>query len=277
MKKRNIYYIINAVVLFVSMINPCCVIFAIYVHHTVWPSMEMLLLYFTYHFLCMFRLYLIFLEKKINFKRFIRVYFKTTLVNSLLPFKIGEIFKLYCFSFETGSYMWGIFGVLIERFFASSALLLIWIPSVFGNRVSHEMMLLFIIIVSILVLYWIFEPLYRYSNQFLILNTNSRRTPGLLKILEKINWCFLHIKKLLYGRSAVLLVVSCIITVMEITLFCKMNMAAVDVRFGTKLNAFSAAMHTSGLFATWNIVFAGVILPISYIIKTIQGGWKKGE
>ena len=47
------------------------------------------------HFAKMLRLYLVLMEHELSFGRFVILYMKTTLINLIIPFKLGEIYRIF--------------------------------------------------------------------------------------------------------------------------------------------------------------------------------------
>ena len=80
------------------------------------------------HVLKLFRMYLVLMEQKTGFGRFVFAYCRTTLANLIIPFKIGEIYRIIVYSKITGSAGIGAAGVIVDRFFDTMALVLILLP-----------------------------------------------------------------------------------------------------------------------------------------------------
>ena len=53
------------------------------------------------HIFKMMRLYLVLMEHKIDFGKFVLLYLKSTLVNLIIPFKLGEVYRVFCIKKET--------------------------------------------------------------------------------------------------------------------------------------------------------------------------------
>ncbi len=65
----------------------------------------------------MIRLYLVLMERRIVFRRFVLLYLKTTFVNLIVPFKLGEVFRIYCISRETTKFQIGTAFLIRRRFY----------------------------------------------------------------------------------------------------------------------------------------------------------------
>ena len=88
----------------------------------------LVILFVLVHLAKMARLYLVLMEHKISLRRFILLYCKTTFVNLFIPFKIGELYRIYKIKKETKHWQVGVLSVVIDRFFDILALFLILLP-----------------------------------------------------------------------------------------------------------------------------------------------------
>ena len=169
-----------------------------------------LIMFLIVHFIKMMRLYLVFLEEKIEFKRFVCAYMRTTLVNLIIPFKLGELYRMFVFSRTTGSAYIGIFGVLIDRFFDTMALVLLLLPLqiLYPGTVTFVSMVLLLAIVLIICIYLVFMPSYKYLNRYIIMNRTSKRSMAVLRTLEVTRNGYDYIKKLVSGRYAIMILMS---------------------------------------------------------------------
>ncbi|PXV87287.1 lysylphosphatidylglycerol synthase-like protein [Lachnotalea glycerini] len=218
MNKKAVYLRINIVVILLS------VAFATYRTDTfsvIQLNIGVKLFYFIpgfaigfllVHIAKMMRFYLILMEQKINFLRFIKIYMKITFVNFALPFKLGEIFRIYCFARETKDGKIGILSVVIDRLFDISALLVLLIPYdlLVDKTLSPVTFILTLFVAAIVFLYRIFLPTYYYLNQYLITSTNSKEAIKCLYILESGKTWYDYIRRLLKGRSSLIFIFSCI-------------------------------------------------------------------
>lgn len=68
------------------------------------------------------RLYFELYERRMSFEIFIRQYCKVIPVSMILPFKIGDSFRAYCYGYYLKSYMTGIAAIILDRFVDTVAL-----------------------------------------------------------------------------------------------------------------------------------------------------------
>lgn len=159
----------------------------------------------------MLRLYLVLMERKVAFRRFTLLYLKTTFVNLIIPFKLGEIYRVYSISRETGKFQTGLLSVCIDRFFDTVVLLLFLLPvQIFvTERISGVAVVLFAVVVFLLIVYLEFQPVYTYLNRYIILNKKSNRSMVVLKGLEYGRDWYEDVKELVTGRSPLIFLFSC--------------------------------------------------------------------
>ena len=127
------------------------------------------------HFCKMMRLYLVLMEHGISFPRFVVMYLETTLVNLIVPFKIGEIFRVLVISKETKHWQVGILSVITDRFFDTLALCAILIPVDiwYLGRLSPITWIFLAILFIIVICYVSLMPTYGYLNRYIIMSTFS--------------------------------------------------------------------------------------------------------
>lgn len=147
------------------------------------------------------RLYIIFLERKINLGRYLLMYIRTDFIRHVLPLPAGELYRIYSFGYETSGFDYGITGIILEKYFD-----LLLYAVFFGDSETG----LYILMTAgfITLLYLKFTSLYTYLNRFFILHSNSPKTPFFLKGLERLYQCRSEFAELLEGRGIILLILS---------------------------------------------------------------------
>lgn len=166
----------------------------------------------------MIRLYLVLMERRIPFWRFVLLYLKTTFVNLVIPFKLGEVFRIYCISRESGKFQTGVLSVVVDRFFDTAVLLLFLLPvQVFlTRRISGVALVLLAVLLLLMILYVTFQSVYTYLNRYIILNKNSNRSLAFLKGLEFARGWYEDVRELITGRSPLIFSFSCLGWMLEL-------------------------------------------------------------
>lgn len=219
------------------------------------------------HFIKALRLYFLMLETRPTVVRFLRTYIKTTLVNLVLPFKLGEFFRMYCFGHELKNYKTGILIILADRYFDTIPLVLILIGFVvFGkDSLSGVIIVLVMFLLIITIVYSIFPSTFRYMNRFLIVNTNSDRGIQALELLKKIQHWYSYIQELITGREIILLILSGLAWFMEYgALYCLIT------GIGHKFSTTEFVAYMDSIFAGNVSEYVGLYLGINAVVLVMM-------
>ena len=156
------------------------------------------------------RFYFILLEEMMPLSTAIKTYAKTTLVSILIPFKIGEIYRMYAFGYKLNSYPKGVIAVVIDKFFDAIVLCMILAGGVlmYGSANYFLLVILLGFIILAVLIYCLFEPSYRYLNRFFIVRGGGIKSLRALKILDKSHKIYQNAKRMVYGRQLACLVLS---------------------------------------------------------------------
>ncbi len=164
------------------------------------------------------RLYLALYGSEMSFLTYIKTYCKVTPVSVVLPFKIGEFFRMYCYGQQLNNYLKGIVIIILDRFMDTVALvtmiLLIWIFN--GWHITSFVYILLVFLLVIVLLYMIFPSVYSFWVKYLL---SARATPyrlTALNILDKLNRIYKEITNVSRGRGAILYFMSLIAWIVEI-------------------------------------------------------------
>ena len=85
----------------------------------------------------------------------LKVYIKTAFVNLLIPFKLGEIYRMYAYGYKIKSYSKGVITIIVERYFDALVLLaLLLLLSLRGGVNSGG-----IIVLALLAIFVVFSSL----------------------------------------------------------------------------------------------------------------------
>ena len=238
------------------------------------------------HTLKFIRIYFILLEERIEFKRMIKLYIKTTFVSVIYPYKIGELFKMYAYGNEISNYPKGIISVLIDKFFDAIILCIIIIPYglIASESISMVSVILLIFIVLVSIIYFTFNSTYYYLNKFFIIKNKNKKGLIVLNILEKLNGIYKSTKELLKGRTLLLIILTFFIWLLEAVLIYFMS-----YYMNIKANLLTIFNYINDAFFGTNNVFVNnyvylctaiflIIIVLMYFKKSICGGiktWKK--
>jgi hypothetical protein len=283
MKNNTSYYLINIFFLTIALflvLTSGILPFAFSLNQ----FLLLLLLFLIIHFIKFIRIYFILLEEMIPMKQLLKIYIKTTFVSIALPYKSGELFKMYSYGHEINNYSKGIISVIIEKFFDAVVLCLFLIPyGLYVNKQINSFAWLMLIVVLITsMLYKAFKSTYYYLNRFFVVKVQNKESIFALEILEKINELYNTAKNMLNGRSIVIIGLSGLSWTCEILLIYFMSKwSSINVGFMTIAGYFSDSFFgiTNTLFN--NYIYLGTIIlliavAIIYIDKFIKI-WKESS
>ena len=161
-------------------------------------------------FLKFIRIYLIFFEKELSFVENIKLYCKIVPVSSIFPFKLGELFRMYCYGYKVGSGVTGVIGVLLDRFVDTAALLtvLFGVTLAAGGGFSAIFCVLAAFAIVILAAYLLFPQVYRFWNHHLLLTAATRRKLMVLRLLASFDRAYRETSRILRGKFMTLYILS---------------------------------------------------------------------
>ncbi len=202
----------------------------------IWWILLIVLGFVAVHLFKMARLYLVLMEHKLSFGRFILLYFRTTFVNLIIPFKLGEVYRVEEIARETKVWQVGLLSVLVDRYFDTVALFMVLLPFdlFLRKELSPITILFFVIIVVLALLYRAVPASYSYLNRYLIMKGASVRSMAALKGLDVVKKWYDFTKNLITGRSALIVVASLlgwgaeVVTLMAIASYQKISFGIGD-------------------------------------------------
>lgn len=225
------------------------------------------------HGLKLMRMYLVIIQMRIPFKRYVPAYLRTTLVNLIIPYKIGEVYRVGVFSKITGSLNVGFFSVLVDRFFDTLALIVILLPYqvISGRGISVPVALLTVFLLVAIFAYVMFPSSYKYLNRYIITSRTSKRSMAALRGLEVVNGWHSYVKGLVSGRYGLLMLFSLGAWIFELLVLGGISrMLGNDFsvsEFGNYISSILSAGNTSlNIIYT---VFSIIIIAVACLVSTV--------
>lgn len=247
--------------------------YSFYFYGKPWLFPLILICFAFVHMAKMLRLYLILLDEKIPFSRFVYLYFLTTLINLIIPYKLGEFFRIYKFSKTIKSYQVGLTSVLVDRFFDTMALVFILLPFelLMTYKVTLTTLFLTIFIVILVFVYRVYPSSYTYLNRYIIMRKTSRRSMTVLKALELLKAVYDYVRKLIIGRYSLLTLLSFLAWTMECAIIYLVGQCF-GVNMSDNISTYISSLISrngtvlSRIYVLFCVVAIGVALIISLII-----------
>lgn len=217
MKKKSLQQYVNYVyILFV-------IIFVLINRKTIFmlsaEKILLILISFSFiHFFRVIRQYMILMDSKIHINELTKSYLFSSLLNTILPYKLGEIYKIYLYGGVIKDYKKSAIAVIIDKFFDAFVLLIIFsiIEIKKGQGLSYITILLLLVVCGIFIIYFSFDKTYKFLNQYLVINKNNKITIKCLKILEEAYELYLEIKNMIKYREILLIILTILSWALEI-------------------------------------------------------------
>lgn len=222
------------------------------------------------------RLYIILYGKGISMEEHLKQFCKTTAVSILLPFKLGELFRAYCYSYQLKNSMLGISSIIIDRFYDTAALLTILGLFIVMGKMPVTALFLGMLIFSLLVIlaYTSFSAIYTYWNHYFLISRASENNLRSLVFLDKAKRIYKELALLIQGRSILLLLLSLIAWMIEIgsiSILSVLKAEAITANVSAYLNA---AMGLGDSINHWYFISVSlVLLFVLYVVLHIS--WLK--
>lgn len=145
-------------------------------------------------------------------------YCKVTFVSVLLPYKLGEFFRMYCYGNQLKNIMKGIVTIVLDRFMDTVALVtmmfIVWVIS--GGQVTRLMYIFLIFLGIVLVVYIAFPGLHNFWKKYLLKAKATEFGLTILKTLEVLNSIYVEVRNVSRGRGILLFFLSLLAWVFEI-------------------------------------------------------------
>ena len=225
------------------------------------------------HFLKAIRLYFALYGTNINFKDYLKTYCKVTPVSILLPFKSGELFRMYCYGIQTGEMLKGVITVILDRFIDTIALLtmIIAVLAAFGGTITPLVYILIVFVVTVFIIFAIFPGTYKHWIIFLLKSDATPRRITTIKLLDKIHIVYREITLITKGRGIILFILSVLAWTIEIgtvSLLYKLNGGS-DIRGKISEYLSSALVDTQSVELRQFILFSVILMILIYLIVKI--------
>jgi len=162
------------------------------------------------HILKSVRLYLALYYSELKWSDFIKVYCKVTPVSVVLPFKIGDIFRMYCYGQLIGNILRGAVITMLDRFMDTAALVTVIILTWFlaGGKIDLLVYLFVIFLIITCVIYFVYPGIVRIWRKSLLKSNATERRIAILGVLKKFDEIYKEIDGVTKGRGIILYILS---------------------------------------------------------------------
>lgn len=231
------------------------------------------------HIVKFIRLYFLLNESHINTGTLLTLYLQCTIVNLLIPFKLGEVYRWYRIGTYIKDYKTALLSLITERFFDISVVLSIMTAGMlfFEIQINNTIIIFALITLFALLCYNGFSPTYRYLNSYFVTKRTSSKDIIALHLLEiGADWNS-HQKKITQNKSVMILALSIIIWALEfVTLLCVARscyfkfsisefLAYISINVGIELASTSLFFY----YVLFSLVLTSILLTISLAVGLI--------
>ena len=171
------------------------------------------------HFLKAVRLYLALYGNGLSLSDYCKTYCKVTPVSILLPFKSGELYRMYCYGYQINNMLKGVVTVLLDRFMDTIALVTLMIATwiIYGGVIIPLAYLLMIFLLGVIIIYGAFPGIYSYWKKYILRAVATPRKLRALRFLEHTNRAYIEMANVTKGRGIILYMLSLLAWVAEIS------------------------------------------------------------
>lgn len=219
------------------------------------------------------RLYLALYDIQLGLKVCLSTYCKVTPVSIILPFKMGELYRMYCYGRQSGIVLRSVVIILLDRFMDTAALVtvitLIWIFD--GGRPSALIYFLLIFLLFSVFSYFIFPGIYQFWQRHLLCAKASEHKLWALKTLGAMDALYGEIENVVKGRGVILYFLSLMAWGIEISSIAFINHITVMDHAGTVIFEYLLSAMSDRQSPEFNqFVFVSVVgLVLLFVILRI--------
>lgn len=227
------------------------------------------------HFLKAVRLFLALYEPGLSGYHYCKTYCKVTPISILFPFKLGELFRMYCYGYMLDNTLKGIVTVVLDRFMDTAALLtmifVVW--GIYGGTSIPLAYLLIGFLVIALTLFLVFPGVYKYWKKYILRANGTPRKVAALKVLDNINIVYNELVSVSKGRGILLYIISLLAWSVEIGCVALLSRIEDNSNLTKRIADYlTSALSTNQSMQLKLFVFISVILMIAIyvLVKMIE-------
>ena len=221
------------------------------------------------------RLYLALYGTGMGASEYIKIYCKVTPVSMVLPFKLGEFFRMYGYGKQLDDILKGIIIILLDRFMDTLALtamiFLVWMFN--GGNITFFTYLLLLFLVGILLAYFAFPGVYGFWKKYILKARATERRLALLRILDSLDLVYREITDVSKGRGLILCFISFLAWAAEIGSLAILNGISGEGELSQIISAYLLSAVGAGTSTELKqFVFLSVILMITmyFVMKGLE-------
>lgn len=207
-----------------------------------------------------------------------RQFLKTAAVNILIPLKLGELFRIYCYGFQINNYARSIVAILLDRFSDTLALLtvIIFATTMYGSPFSLLFYLMVGFMVFLMAAYMMFPRFYEYWNTYLLEEKANRARLNALKTMHYFCCVYKDLRMVVEGRMVLLYVLSLLSWLCEIGGVLMVAGGAAGNMLVTRYLESALGLSDS-IYQHWFVFISLIVLAFLYAVFTILSFFRRSE
>lgn len=213
------------------------------------------------------RLYLVFVNTGLRFRTHALQFFKTLLVSLVLPFKLGDVFRVYCYGTHIGNFLRSFMAVLLDRFVDTLALVCILLALVVFRSAALPWLLYVLgaFLLVVMLCYAAFPSLYAYWSEYLLRSRATMQRLRYLRFLQQTNVLYQEFRSVVQGRLLLLFLLSMLAWTAE--LFCIARFFGEDVAAYLLAAAGLAGDRVQQQFVLFGILLVLAVMLLGYVLR----------
>lgn len=236
------------------------------------------------HILKLVRYYLILSESHIYIYDFAKLYIRFSLVNILIPKKLGEFYKVHSIAKKCGDYKVALLSVFTQIYFdLISVSLILLISFAIYRRVDAPIIVIFLMaIFTVFLVYMIFPSTYKYLNNYLMVKSSKKRDVYALDLLSKANDFYRQELSILKGKGGIILITSLVIWLVEyIVFFFIARVIGISYNLETFSNyignIFVLEPNSANMLLVIYTVVGSIVFGVLFLIMVIIKYWREAK
>lgn len=213
------------------------------------------------------RLYLAFVNTGLRFRTHALQFFKTLLVSLVLPFKLGDVFRIYCYGAHIGNFLRSFMAVLLDRFVDTLALVCILLALVAFHSAALPWLLYVLgaFLLVVMLCYAAFPSLYAYWSEYLLRSRATSQRLRYLRALQQTKAFYTESQSVVQGRLLLLFLLSMLAWAVE--LFCIARFFGEDVATYLLAAAGLAGDRVQQQFVLFGILLVLAVMVLGYVLR----------
>ena len=225
------------------------------------------------------RLYFELFEQRMPLGIFIRQYCKVIPISMILPFKIGDFFRAFCFGFYLKNHLTGIAVIILDRFVDTVALVtaIIMFSFALGFGLPNIFYALIFFLVLLMITYLACPGMCTYWNKHFIKSKSTKYSLLMLQAVSNIKLAYKDIKTVVSGKFLITYVISIFAWMAEIgglAFACKL--LSIDVMDAVPQYLTGVLVGERTEYLTWFIIISTIMLiclyGMAFIFSKVKGG-----